>query len=44
LTNLSDEQMGLIADALDPTFWNKRFLNSQDDVNFVKRILVEAGL
>ena len=44
LTNLSDEQMGLIADALDPNFWNKRFLNLQEDVNFVKHILVEAGL
>ena len=44
LNNLSDEQMALVADALDPKFWYKKFENNQNEVAFVKSILLEAGL
>ena len=44
LNNLSDEQMALVADALDPKFWYKKFENNHNEVAFVKSILLEAGL
>jgi phage antirepressor YoqD-like protein len=44
LNRLSDEQIGLVADALDPNFWYKKFQNNQDEVTFVRTILTEAGL
>jgi hypothetical protein len=44
LNNLSDEQMALVADALDPSFWFRKFENNQDEVAFVKAVLSEAGL
>ena len=36
--------MALVADALDPKFWYKKFENNHNEVAFVKSILLEAGL
>ena len=44
LARLSDEQMGLVADALDPKIWSTRFEVSPDETRFVQNILTEAGL
>jgi len=44
LARLSDEHMGLVADALDPKVWSTRFEVSPDETRFVQNILIKAGL
>jgi hypothetical protein len=44
LGKLNDEQMLLIADALDPGTWSNKFQNDPSEVEFVQKVLAEAGL
>jgi hypothetical protein len=44
LENLNSEQVDLILPWIDPEWWQKRFKNSDDDVNWLKAALKEAGL
>lgn len=44
LGQLNDEQMLLIADALDPGTWSNKFQSDPSEVAFVQKVLAEAGL
>lgn len=44
LSNFSDEQLNMIASALDMPFWVKKFRDSPADVAFVKEVCKEIGI
>ena len=44
LGNFSDEQLDMIAPALDMPFWVKKFRDSPADVAFVKEVCKETGI
>ena len=44
LSRLNDEQMSLVADALDPRIWSTKFEDDPEEVQFVQKCLTEAGL
>ena len=44
LGQLNDEQMALVADALDPRTWSTKFESDPSEVAFVQGVLTEAGL
>lgn len=44
LNNFSDEQLDMIAPALDMPFWVKKFKESPADVAFVKEVCKETGI
>lgn len=44
LDNFSDEQLDMIAPALDMPFWIKKFKDSPADVAFVKEVCKETGI
>lgn len=43
-SRMSDEQLDLVKDLLDPEFWLKKINSNQDDVQQIKSILQEAGV
>jgi len=43
LTRLSEEQIKMIWDIIDPEFWEQKFENNISDVEYVKEIMNEAG-
>ena len=44
LSNFNDEEMKLVEDIIDPSFWTRKFEVRSDDVKFVENILQKAGL
>lgn len=44
LERMSDEQLKMIEQYVDPRFWQRKFVECQDDVNFIKQLLQEAGV
>lgn len=41
---MTDHEQSMIMAYLEPTFWQRKFSTRQDDVEFVKMVLKEAGL
>ena len=41
---MTDHEQNMIMAYLEPTFWQRKFSTRQDDVEFVKMVLKEAGL
>lgn len=44
LSKLSEQEIGMIYDYIDPDFWYKKFITQQIDTDIVKDILNKAGL
>jgi hypothetical protein len=44
LTRLSEEQMTMIEQYVDPRFWQRKFTEQPDDTKFIKELLLEAGI
>lgn len=44
LSRFSDEQLELVANAIDLPFWKRRFQHRPDDIQLVKEIIQEAGI
>lgn len=44
LTRFSDEQLKMIEQYVDPRFWQRKFLENPEDVEFIKELLKEAGV
>jgi len=44
LDKMTDEQLGLINDFIDPVYWSKRFEAFPADVEWAKHILSEANM
>lgn len=44
MSNFNDEEMKLVEDIIDPSFWTRKFEVRKDDVKFVSDILEKAGL
>jgi len=44
LKRMSDEQLEIISDSIDPLFWEKRFKTTPDDLALVKSIVREAKI
>tara|TARA_B110000263_G_scaffold223406_1_gene213124 strand:+ start:150 stop:821 length:672 start_codon:yes stop_codon:yes gene_type:complete len=44
IDSFSDEELVIINDYLDPTFWTRKFNARVEDVHFVKMILNKAGI
>jgi uroporphyrinogen-III decarboxylase len=44
LDNLNEEQVNLILPYIDPDIWQKKFITSKSDVNWLKSVLKESGL
>jgi len=44
LSRLNDDQVASIINFIDPTFWNSKFRDCPDDVEFVRGVLKTAGL
>lgn len=44
LASLNDDQVAIINDIIDPVYWQSRFRDLPDDVNFVRQVLSMAGL
>ena len=44
LEKMTDEQLGLINDFIDPIYWSKRFEAFVSDVEWVKHILSDAKM
>jgi hypothetical protein len=44
IDSFSDEELVIINDYLDPTFWTRKFNARVEDVQFVKMILKKAGI
>jgi hypothetical protein len=44
LERMSEEQLKLIEQYVDPRFWKRKFTEQPEDVNFIKTILAEAGV
>ncbi len=44
LERLREDQAGMIMDLIDPVYWQSRFKDSPDDVEFVEQVLKSAGL
>lgn len=43
-SRMSDEQLGMVAEVIDPKFWAKKIALNKDEVSNFKSILKEAGL
>lgn len=41
---LSDEQMKMIEQSVDPRFWSRKFEQQPDDFKFIRELLKEAGV
>lgn len=44
MSSFNDEEMKLVEEVVDPSFWMRKFSVRQDDVKFVTNILEKAGL
>jgi hypothetical protein len=44
MAGLNDQELNLVNEYLEPTFWTKKFNTRSDDVSFVQMVLTEAGL
>lgn len=44
LSQFNDEQLGIIFEVMDPSFWARRFKTYPADLNFVKQVVDEGGL
>jgi len=44
ISTLSDDQLNMIAPALDLQFWQKKFYDKPSEVVFVKEVCMEAGI
>jgi hypothetical protein len=44
LGQMTDEQLQTIAPMIDPSFWKDKFKNNKSDLEFVKKIIKEAGI
>lgn len=44
LSKLNDEQLSIIADKIDPPYWNKRFKTYPSEISLVKEICKETGI
>lgn len=44
IDRLSDEQLGLVQDIIDPNFWATKFSKNEDAVKSIKHVLREAGV
>jgi hypothetical protein len=44
LKKLADEQLQTISPMIDLAFWSDRFKTHRSDVEFVKKIILEAGI
>ena len=44
LSNLSEEQVGMVMSYIDPDFWNRKFIDYMADVEWCKHVLKAAGL
>ena len=41
---LTDDELNMINEYLEPTFWTRKFSTRKEDVEFVQMVLKEAGL
>ena len=44
LSDMNDEQIGLVSQVIDPQWWKKVFRSKPDDVDFAKQVLQTAGV
>jgi hypothetical protein len=44
LKKMTDQQLDVITPIIDPVFWNMRFLQKQNDLEFIKQIVKEANI
>jgi hypothetical protein len=43
-SRMSDEQLNLVKDVIDPVFWSKKVAINKNDVDYIKNILKSAGV
>jgi hypothetical protein len=41
---MHDDQIKIIYEMIDPAFWKKTFQKREEDLDFVKQTLTEAGI
>ena len=44
IDKLTDDELNIINEYLEPTFWTRKFSTRKEDVDFVQMVLKEAGL
>jgi len=44
IENLTEDQLGMIMSWIDPEYWNSKFRDSHEDVQWTRKILETAGL